>query len=168
MAAVIPSRLRGLVFFLLLAPLAIAFAWQDELATFADDSASYLTLAHYFAGTNDFAAEWAGYHSNFPPLFPLVLALSGGVTNLHVAYVGVALCAAGGIALFYRHAAAEMGERGGLVAALLFLCTATAWVSLKGVLSEPLYLLMSMAALRYHDSRIAPHSGTVPGWEWLA
>jgi len=167
MAAVIPSRLRGLVFFLLLAPLAIAFAWQDELATFSDDSASYLTLAHYFAGTNGFAAEWAGYHSNFPPLFPLLLALTGGVTNLHVAYVGIALCAAGGVALFYRYAAAQIGERGALVVALLFLCSATAWVSLKGVLSEPLYLLMSMAALQYHDSRLATRRDGARGWEWL-
>ena len=49
----IPSRLRGLLFFLLLAPLAIAFAWQGQIASFGDDSASYLTLANYFSPSGD-------------------------------------------------------------------------------------------------------------------
>ena len=123
----IPLRLRGLVFFLCLAPLAIAFAWQDQIASFGDDSASYLTLAHYFSPSGSpIVSEWAGYHANFPPLLPLLLALSGGVHNLGIAYVLVALLGAAGVALFYRYASLELGERGGLAAAVLFLLTTTA------------------------------------------
>jgi hypothetical protein len=154
-AAVIPSRLRGLVFFLVVAPLAVAFAWQGQIASFADDSASYLTLAHYFSPSGSpIVSEWAGYHSNFPPLLPLLLAFTGGVHNLHIAYALVAMFAAAGAALFYRYAALDLGERGGLLAAVLFLLTTTAWITLKGVLSETLYLFALMASLVYYETRI--------------
>jgi len=163
---VIPHRLRGLLFFIVAAALAIAFAWQGSIASFGDDSASYLTLAHYFSPSGSaVVTQWAGYHSNFPPLFPMLLALTGGAHDLHVAHVLVGVCAAIGTALFYRYAVWVQGERAGLVVAVLFLFTATAWVSLKGVLSESLFLLVSIAALLFHEMRIA--SRRPAAWEWL-
>src|SRR6476661_10981972 len=157
---------RGLVFLLVVAAPICAFTWQAQLATFGDDSASYLTLAHYFSPSGSaIVSQWAGYHSNFPPIFPMLLALTGGALSLHVAYALVAVCAAIGTALFYRYAALELGERSGIVVAVLFLLTATAWVSLKGVLSESLFLLVSVAALLFHETRIASRRPAV--WEWL-
>jgi len=157
---------RGLVFLLVVAAPICAFTWQAQLATFGDDSASYLTLAHYFSPSGSaIVSQWAGYHSNFPPIFPMLLALTGGAQSLHVAYALVAVCAAIGTALFYRYAALELGERSGIVVAVLFLLTATAWVSLKGVLSESLFLLASVAALLFHETRIASRRPAV--WEWL-
>lgn len=165
MASVIPLRLRGLVFFLALAPLAVAFCWQDQLASFGDDSASYLTLAHYFSPSGSpIVSQWAGYHANFPPLFPLLLAFTGGVHNLHIAYALVALFAAAGVAMFYRYAALELGERGGLVAAILFLLTTTAWITLKGVLSESLYFFVLMACLMYYATRIVDREPRTLQW----
>lgn len=162
----IPYRLRGFLFSIVAAALAIAFAWQGSIASFGDDSASYLTLAHYFSPSGSaVVSPWAGYHSNFPPLFPMLLALTGGAQDLHVAYALVAVCAAIGTALFYRYAVLVQGERTGFVVAVLFLLTATAWVSLKGVLSESLFLLVSMAALLFHETRIASRRPAV--WEWL-
>jgi 4-amino-4-deoxy-L-arabinose transferase-like glycosyltransferase len=156
---------RGLFLFAVLAPLAIAFAWQGQLASFGDDSASYLTLANYFSPSGDpIVSEWAGYHANFPPLLPLLLAITGGVHNLHMAYVLVALFGAAGVALFYRYAALELGERGGLLAAILFLLTTTAWIALKGVLSESLYLFALMASLVYYQKRIAERQPSTGEW----
>jgi len=157
---------RGLVFLLLVAAPIGLFTWQSQLATFGDDSASYLTLAHFFSPSGSaIVSQWAGYHSNFPPLFPMLLAFAGGAQDLHVAYALVAVFAAVGVALFYRYAVLESGERAGLVVVVLFLLTATAWVSLKGVLSESLFLLVSMAALLFHEIRIA--SRRPAPWEWL-
>ena len=63
---------RGLVFLLVVAVPIGLFTWQSELATFGDDSASYLTLAHFFSPSGSaIVSQWAGYHSNFPPLLPL-------------------------------------------------------------------------------------------------
>ncbi|MEO7742917.1 MAG: hypothetical protein ABIR98_08280 [Usitatibacter sp.] len=140
------------------APLLFAFNSQDRLASFGDDSASYLTLAHYFGGArgNADAAAWAAHHSHFPPLFPLLLWLSGGASDYRVAYVLVAACAAIALPLIYRHAAAELGGvREGLAVTVLFLLMPTAWISTKGILSESLYLLLLMAALVHFGARVA-------------
>ena len=145
------------MFLLLVAVAFVAFAFQDQLASFGDDSASYLAVAHWFSPSGDpLVAAWAGYHANFPPLFPLLLALTGGVFDYRVATALVGLLGAAGAALFYRLAVRDIGERGGLVVALLFLLTATAWITLKGVLSETLFLTSVMAALLYYETRIAP------------
>ena len=142
----------------LAAPLLFAFNSQDRLASFGDDSASYLTLAHYFAGAggNVHAAAWAAYHSNFPPLFPLLVWLTGGAADYRVAYAVVAACAVLALPLVYRHAAAELGgARAGLAVTALFLLMPTAWISVKGILSESLYLLLVMAAVVHFEARLA-------------
>src|SRR5258705_2239689 len=96
---------RGLVFLLFVAAPVAFFTWQSQLATFGDDSASYLTLANYFSPSGSaIVSQWAGYHSNFPPLFPLLLALTGGAQDLHMAYALVAASAALCTAVFYRYA----------------------------------------------------------------
>jgi len=81
-----------------------------------------------------------------------------------MAYVLVALFGAAGVALFYRYAALELGERGGLLAAILFLLTTTAWIALKGVLSESLYLFALMASLVYYQTRIASREPKTHEW----
>jgi hypothetical protein len=139
------------------APLLFAFNSQDRLASFGDDSASYLTLAHYFGGSsgNEYAAAWAAYHSNFPPLFPLLLWLSGGASDYRIAYAMVAACAVLALPLIHRHASAVLGDRrAGLAVTVLFLLMPTAWISVKGILSESLYLLLVMAAVVHFEARI--------------
>jgi len=144
---------RAAALFLATAASMVAFNWQDRLATFGDDSASYLALAHYFAGSAGSAvvAEWAPWQAHFPPLFPLLLAWSGALRDLHVAFAIVALCGAAAVVLFQRLAANELGEGAGWAAALLFLLAPTAWISLKGVLSESLFLALCMASLLVHS-----------------
>lgn len=140
------------------APLLFAFNSQDRLASFGDDSASYLTLAHYLAGAggNHDAARWAAYHSNFPPLFPLLLRLTGGASDYRMAYAVVAACAVLALPLVYRHATLQLGgKRAGLAVTVLFLLMPTAWISVKGILSESLYLLLLMAALVHFETRLA-------------
>lgn len=122
-----------------------AFTQQDVIATFFDDSASYLTLAR--------RGEFSGYLSNFPPVLPLLLAVTGGAYELRIAYLLIAVCAVGGLAVVYFFVAHERGPRVGLFVALFFLFSATAWVSLKGVLSEAPYLLASMGALLFYEKK---------------
>jgi hypothetical protein len=135
----------------------VGFAWQDQLASFGDDSASYLAVAHWFSPSGDpLVSAWAGYHANFPPLFPLLLALTGGIHDYRIATFLVGMFGAVGVALFYRLAALDLGERGGLVVALLFLLTTTAWITLKGVLSETLFFAALMGALLYREKGVRP------------
>ena len=150
------------------APLTIAFVWQGVIASFGDDSVSYLALAHHFSGpaANAFIGEWAPYHAHFPPLFPLLLAASGGAVDFHIAYGLVAAFAILSLPLIYRYAALQFGrDAAGLAIVVLFLLTPTAWISLKGILSESLYLLVSMASLLYYETRLS--SGRAKPLDWL-
>jgi hypothetical protein len=139
-------------------PLTYLFTASDRLATFGDDSGSYLTLAHYFAGAsgNPFVAQWAAFHSHFPPLFPLLLTLSGGVHDYRIAYALVATFALAALPVFYRYAALQLGRNDAAVALVaLFVLAPTAWIAVKGILSESLFLLATMSALLHHELRMA-------------
>jgi len=146
------------------AVLAYLFTASDKLASFGDDSASYLTLAQYFLGSsgNAYAAEWAPYHSRFPPLLPLLLAMSGGANDYRIAHALVAAMGVLSLPLVYRYAGRQLGSAaGGLAVVVLFLAVPTAWISLKGILSDPLFLLLTMGALAFFDERIAGGRGSV-------
>ncbi|HEX7403121.1 MAG TPA: hypothetical protein VF287_03825, partial [Usitatibacter sp.] len=151
---------RHRAFLILLAfavPATIAFSWQEVLASLGDDSVSYLTLARYLSpfSSDPLTAPWAKFHSHFPPLFPLLLVFTGGAYNLLAAHLAVAACALLALLLVYRYAALRLGGPGaGCLVALLFLLTPSAWVSIRSILSEPLYLSLTLAAIIYHDRRV--------------
>jgi hypothetical protein len=149
------------------APLLFAFAWQEGIATFNDDSFSYLTLARHFGGHDPELSRWAWQHGHFPPLFPLVLLATGGSHDFAVAHLVVAAFAVLGLAFVYRFASGALeSERAGLAVAVAFMLTPTAWISIKGILSEPMYLALTFAALSWHGSRL--RSPGAPAREWLA
>jgi 4-amino-4-deoxy-L-arabinose transferase-like glycosyltransferase len=156
-------HLPFLVLVAIAAPLLFAFALQGKIASFGDDSVSYLVLAHWFSGSagNAFAAQWAPWHSHFGPLLPALLALSGGASDYRIAYALVALAAVLALPLIYRYGARELGgTTAGLAIVALFLASPTAWISVKGILSESLYLLIAMAALLFHEARLAGGRGS--------
>jgi len=137
--------------------LEFAFASQGRIASFGDDSVSYLVLANYFAGSSGdaFAAQWAPYHSHFPPLLPALLWLSGGVHDYRVAYAVVAGLSVLALPLVYRFASRELGgEAPGLAVVLAFVLMPTAWITLKGIMSESLYLFLAMASLAFFQARV--------------
>lgn len=156
-------RVHGAFLLLLaiVAPLTIAFSWQQVIATIGDDSVSYLTLARQLTPftTDPLTAPWAKYYSHFPPVFPLLLALTGGSYNLLVAHLLVGACALLTLPLIYRHATLRLGgATAGVLVVALFLLAPSAWVSIRGILSEPLYLLLSLAALAAHE-RLGANAG---------
>ncbi|MGZ5067702.1 MAG: hypothetical protein ACXWG1_19110 [Usitatibacter sp.] len=147
------------------APLTIAFSWQEVIATLGDDSVSYLTLSRSLTPfhSDPLTAPWAKYYSHFPPLFPLALALTGGSHDFLVAHLLVGACALLALPLIYGHASLHLGNRtAGVLVVVLFLLAPSAWVSIRGILSEPLYLTLSLAALAVHDRRLAVKPGTGP------
>lgn len=144
-------------------PLTYLFTASDRLATFGDDSGSYLTLAHYFAGSagDPLVAQWAPFHSNFPPLLPLLLAWSGGFHDYRIAYALVATFAIAALPLIYRYMALQLGRHDAALAMVaLFIAAPSAWIALKGILTESLFLLLTMAALLFHEVRFARRAPT--------
>ena len=130
-----------------------AFAWQPTIATVGDDSVSYLAMARWFAGSADrLLTPWLPWHSHFPPLFPMALALTGGAENLLAAHALVAAFAGLSVFLAARYAASRLeSDWGGFWVAVAFLALPTAWISAKGILSETLYLALTLAALAVHQ-----------------
>jgi hypothetical protein len=148
-------RHAGLVAFLaLMVPLTVAFCWHDVIASLGDDSVSYIAMArHLSPWSGDALVEpWLRYYSHFPPLFPLLLALTGGAWNFFAGHMLVAACAVLAATMVYAYGAARFASpRGGLLLAIVFVLLPTAWISVTGILSEPLYLALSLAALAWHE-----------------
>src|SRR5688572_17944548 len=101
------------------------FVWQPTLATFADDSVSYLVMAQVFspwqAASPAVAAAFAR-EAFYPPLFPLLLALAGAAHHIAWAHVLVALLLAAAIPLVYAIGVRWFDDR--RIAAAVALCVA--------------------------------------------
>ena len=128
------------------------FAWQPSLATFADDSVSYLVVAQVYSpwqAASAAIAEAFAREAAYPPLFPAVLALTGAAHSMAAAHAVTAVLLAACLPLVYALGVSWLGSRWGAFLAV----AATAllpllWVSAKGILSEPLYCLMLLGTLR--------------------
>lgn len=131
---------------------AVAFpaTWSGELADLGGDSALYLLAARHFApyAPADPVAQAFAADSQFPPLYPLVLALGGGALDLHVAHAVTTVCLLGALAAFY---ATLLGLG---LSRPLAVATVVLFVILPGTVapalqlkSESLYLALSLGGL---------------------
>jgi hypothetical protein len=161
------SHAPFLLLLALVAPAMIHFASSDVIASLGDDSVSYLMLARYILNPEDVINRaWVGYQSHFPALFPAVLAITGGAWNLATAHAVVAAFAILSVVLLYRYAGLLLGgNAAGLLVAVLFLLTPTAWISISGILSESLFLFLALCALYYYETRLA--GPDAPPHRWL-
>jgi hypothetical protein len=123
-----------------------SFVHQPTLATFADDSVSYLVMAQVFspwqAASPAVAAAFAG-EATYPPLFPLVLALVGAAHDIAWAHVLTALILAAALPLAWLLGARWLESRGAAAGAVLALALLPAlWINAMGILSEPLFCVL--------------------------
>jgi hypothetical protein len=144
-------RHRAFVLLLVLAaPVTIAFCWHGVISTLADDSVSYITVARWLwpFDRDTLLMPWVGYYSHFPPVFPALLAITGGAWNFFAAHMVVAFCSLAALVMIYAYGSLRLGgPRAGLGLAIVFLLLPSAWISILSILSEPLYLALSLAAL---------------------
>jgi hypothetical protein len=143
-----------------------AFVWQPTLATFADDSASYLVMAQMFspwqAASPAVAAAFAR-EAFYPPLFPLLLALAGAAHSTAWAHGLVALLLAGTIPLIYALGVRWLEDRRAAAAATLcVVLLPSMWINAKGILSEPLFCLLLLAIVCVLDAEEADRR-----WLWV-
>ncbi len=127
------------------------FAWQPELASFADDSASYLVMAQVLSPwqpASPAVAEAFVREAFYPPLFPLLLGLAGAGGHVALAHALTALLLAACLPALYRLGMLWLGERWAAAAATLTTALLPSlWIHVKGVLSEPLFSLLLLLIL---------------------
>lgn len=168
---------------------ALPFVSYDELGGFSD-SVAYLIMAKFFSPYVEPSGliQEAFLHEHYPPLFPLLLALTGGAESYLRAHQVVLLCYSGALILFGLLTAREMRSVGwskrtieptvagtsgqstkwamewGVIAVTLGILVPTWWLHVHSILSENLYLLLTLATLLLASLR-----GREPaGWGWIA
>ena len=136
---------------LAVAALTAVFAWacaafvrQPMLATFADDSVTYLVMAQAFSPWQPASAPVAEAFLRegfYPPLFPLVLALAGAAHDISRAHVVTALMLAACLPVLYLFSATLMNRWAAVASVAVTAILPAMWINAKGILSEPLYCL---------------------------
>jgi hypothetical protein len=136
---------------------AVAFTWQPGLATFHDDSASYLAMAQAFSPWHAAAPSVLAQMPNekYPPLFPALLALAGAAFDWRWAHALVALSFAASVALLGLFASRIASATAGVVAALIYVALPGAWLNVLGILSEFPYMALTFGALAWLAARPA-------------
>jgi 4-amino-4-deoxy-L-arabinose transferase-like glycosyltransferase len=160
------SHAPFLLLLVLVVPAVIHFTGSDAIASIGDDSIAYLMLARHILNPEDVLnSAWVGFQGHFPPLFPAILAVTGGASNLATAHAVVAAFAILSVVVLYRYAALLLGgNAAGLLVAVLFLLTPTAWISIRGILSESLFLFFTLCALYYYETRLASSNARPHQW----
>jgi hypothetical protein len=127
------------------------FAWQPTLASFADDSVSYLVMAQVFSPWQSASApvvEAFAREAFYPPLYPMVLALAGVAHDFARAQLLTALLLAACLPLVYLLGTRWLGDRWAAAgAAAVTALLPSLWIHVKGTLSEPLFALLLLATL---------------------
>jgi hypothetical protein len=147
----------------------IALSWFsfEGLSTFADDSVSYLLMAQCWSPWHTASSVQlaACANENYPPLLPLLLAISGGdqhwMTARAVMFAGWLLAGL----LFWSWGRHLFGPPIAAGMALLYLTIPMSWLSMFGVLSENTYLTLTLAAFLLVERKfVSPDKGKNPHW----
>lgn len=140
------------VFFMsiVVAGLYLTWTWTPELVGFGGDNAYYVLIARYFSPYEPASgvARYFATHSPYPPLYPLLLALSGGAYNLLLAHLITTLfllTAFGLLYRFVRQLGLTAAVAGGVTAA--FAVLPGTYMQALYLHSENLFLLLSLLAL---------------------
>lgn len=144
------ARALLFVFFLALAAIYLAWTASDELADFGGDNAYYLLIARHFSPYSppSLAAEFFFKNSLYPPMFPLLLALTGGGESTLAAHLVTTGCLIGVfLALYWWAVSVGIGRGIAVFATLLFALLPGTYMQALSVHSENLYVMFCLGAM---------------------
>ena len=149
------------VFMLSFVTLLLLYAWtlvqfvsHDSLSSIATDSANYMVMARYLSPWHDTSAAimHAWPNQDYPVFFPLILALSGSAYDFFMAHALTAVFFVLALPCIYLLARQHGLNRfhASLLTTIVAISPAT-WINSLGILSENLYLLISVVTLLYYQ-----------------
>ncbi len=142
--------------------LLISFVAHDGLSSLATDSANYMVMARYLSPWHESSAaiDAAWPQQDYPVLFPLILALAGTAYDFFLAHTLTALFLVVSLPLLYLYARSlEISRATACMAVIIVALSPAAWINSLGILSENMYLMLSLLTLLMHKKMQAP--GTV-------
>jgi len=147
--SLVPCVYQTAVFFILVMGYSF-WSWSDVLGDFGGDNAYYLLMARYFSPWSEYSPviTYFAVHNQYPPFYPMVLALFGGADNLLVAHLITTTLLLLAFAVYYawQRALGFSTHTAGLFVLLFALLPGT-YMQALSVLSENLYLLSSLGCL---------------------
>lgn len=151
-----------------LAALYLPWMWSDQLASLGGDSAVYVLSARHYAPFLPQNPVWEAVTANspYPPLYPLLLMLAGGATDLHWAHLATTcslLAAVIALLAWLRASGVRAGPA--IAAGALFALLPGTLLQAFHLHSESLYLAFSLAALA---SLARLETDARARWFWLA
>lgn len=153
-------RLLLLLSFLMLALLVLRFGPVSDFIGLNSDGAVYLLMADHYSSHVERSAltDYVQRVAQFPPLFPLLIAWTGGASDrIAAAHLLQSLSLLAALALYARFAERVTGTRISLI--LLPACVAAlpmTWLLHAGLWSEFTYMAFAGAALLLAPRRDAP------------
>jgi hypothetical protein len=130
--------------------IAIKFVWHDNLSSFASDSANYMLMALYLSPWEEanLPIQLLWPYQEYPPLFPLTLALTSVVHNMTAAHVFTLFLLVAALPLIYLFAKQCFATNWqALFITTIFVISPSTWMNILGILSENLYILLSFLIL---------------------
>jgi hypothetical protein len=146
----------NLLAFATLAFIYLYWSWTDQLVGFGGDNAFYVLAAQNFSPyghTTSAAADYFTAHSQFPPLYPLLLALFDGGYRLLTAHLVTTSCLLLAFALLYMWAR-QLGLPAltSMAVTLAFAILPGAYSQTLNLHSENLYLLITLLFLTIRNN----------------
>jgi hypothetical protein len=150
--------------FILIAAAYLGHTWGHELASFQGDEVIYLLTAEYFSPwmAHSAIAAYTANNSQFPPLFPLVLGLTGGGNIFAANLVNTVLFLSAFVVLYRWMLVEGITEFRALLLTGIFAILPGTCMQALFVCSESLYLLLSLIVLL-----TVARAEREPGGSWL-
>lgn len=120
---------------------------------FSDDGPAYMLLAKAFSPYYDYstAVLEGAKRENYPPLFPALLAILGASNSFFTAHIIVGCCFIAGMFVIYWLANGLLNNKPLALLSLIFYSVSPGvFISTLGILSEPLYILLSAYCIIYY------------------
>ena len=139
----------------------IVWTWSPVIADFGGDNATYFLTANLFSPYSQpfNISEYFATHSQYPPLYPLLLALFGGGDSILIAHIVTTSFLLLAMLIIYKWVLAlGYGRMHALVLVVIFSLLPGTYFQVLSIHSEYLYLLLSIAGL---------YTATLENKRWL-
>lgn len=139
----------SLVGWLVIGLLYVVWTWSSQLAGFGGDNATYLFMAQHYSPFHDSdIAKYFTSISQYPPLYPLLLAFLGAAKTILWAHlITTSLFIAGFVLLNYWLYLLKLDSLSRIICVLLYVLAPGTYMEAMYLHSESMYLLFSIGAL---------------------